>query len=108
MKGDNFTWLNRGVYRDRFVAHLRATLKANTSKVFAFQAGPNIKRVFLFSTSKEHLGDVAGEIDIIEGVHDNQHNQVAWHTKPGCRLTPEANFTGKIVVCISHYRIDGN
>ncbi|KAG5648010.1 hypothetical protein DXG03_007044 [Asterophora parasitica] len=39
----------------------------------------------------------AGEIDIIEGVHDNQHNQVAWHTKPGCTLTPEANFTGKIV-----------
>lgn len=24
-----------------------------------------------------------GEIDIIEGVHDNQHNQVAWHTGPG-------------------------
>jgi hypothetical protein len=24
-----------------------------------------------------------GEIDIIEGVHDNEHNQVAWHTGPG-------------------------
>jgi hypothetical protein len=24
-----------------------------------------------------------GEIDIIEGVHDNEHNQVTWHTNPG-------------------------
>jgi len=24
-----------------------------------------------------------GEIDIIEGVHDNEHNQVTWHTAPG-------------------------
>ena len=23
-----------------------------------------------------------GEIDIIEGVHDNAHNQVTWHTGP--------------------------
>ncbi|KAF8224169.1 glycoside hydrolase family 16 protein [Tricholoma matsutake] len=38
-----------------------------------------------------------GEIDIIEGVHDNEHNQVAWHTGPGCMLTPNANFTGTIV-----------
>ncbi|CAA7268521.1 unnamed protein product [Cyclocybe aegerita] len=37
-----------------------------------------------------------GEIDVIEGVHDNQHNQVAWHTAPGCQLDPSANFTGNI------------
>jgi hypothetical protein len=24
-----------------------------------------------------------GEIDIIEGVHDNEHNQVTWHTSAG-------------------------
>ncbi len=24
-----------------------------------------------------------GEIDIIEGVHDNEHNQVSWHTSAG-------------------------
>lgn len=23
-----------------------------------------------------------GEIDILEGVHDNEHNQVTWHTGP--------------------------
>ena len=24
-----------------------------------------------------------GEIDVIEGVHDNEHNQVTWHTSAG-------------------------
>ncbi|KAG1801599.1 glycoside hydrolase family 16 protein [Suillus plorans] len=38
-----------------------------------------------------------GEIDIIEGVHDNEHNQVTWHTAPGCNLTQNTNFTGTIV-----------
>ncbi|KAF9569594.1 glycoside hydrolase family 16 protein [Agrocybe pediades] len=37
-----------------------------------------------------------GEIDIIEGVHDNEHNQVAWHTAPGCHLNSNASFTGTI------------
>jgi len=39
----------------------------------------------------------SGEVDIIEGVHDNSHNQVAFHTKPGCYLDPSANITGSIV-----------
>ncbi|KAF7347811.1 Glycoside hydrolase family 16 protein [Mycena venus] len=32
-----------------------------------------------------------------EGVHDNEHNQVTWHTGPGCFLTPESNYTGSLV-----------
>ncbi|KAI0283293.1 concanavalin A-like lectin/glucanase domain-containing protein [Russula aff. rugulosa BPL654] len=40
-----------------------------------------------------------GEIDIIEGVHDNEHNQVTWHTNPGCNLTLPVNnsYTGTVV-----------
>ncbi|KAI0304861.1 concanavalin A-like lectin/glucanase domain-containing protein [Russula brevipes] len=38
-----------------------------------------------------------GEIDMLEGVHDNEHNQVTWHTGAGCMLTPSNNFTGTIV-----------
>lgn len=60
-----------------------------------------------------------GEIDIIEGVHDNEHNQVTWHTAPGmssenspipaklyegCNLTSTSNFTGTIVVSVSSWR----
>ena len=43
------------------------------------------------------------EIDILEGVHDNEHNQVTWHTGPGCNLTPNDNFTGTMVVCLVLY-----
>ena len=39
----------------------------------------------------------AGEIDIIEGVHDNIHNHVAWHTEPGCVLMETGNYTGTVV-----------
>jgi hypothetical protein len=40
-----------------------------------------------------------GEIDIIEGVHDNEYNQVAWHTAPGCLLDRNEPFSGNISVC---------
>lgn len=30
-----------------------------------------------------HFHFQTGEIDIIEGVHDNEHNQVTWHTSAG-------------------------
>ncbi|CCA72549.1 related to mixed-linked glucanase precursor MLG1 [Serendipita indica DSM 11827] len=35
-----------------------------------------------------------GETDIIENVHSNASNQVAWHTSPGCYLTSPGNYTG--------------
>lgn len=37
---------------------------------------------------------VDGEIDIIENVHSNRSNQVAFHTNPGCFLTTPGNFSG--------------
>ncbi|PPQ69266.1 hypothetical protein CVT24_000072 [Panaeolus cyanescens] len=37
-----------------------------------------------------------GEIDVLEGVHDNEHNQVAWHTNPGCWLDTTQQFTGNV------------
>jgi len=35
-----------------------------------------------------------GEIDVFEGVHDNTHNQMTWHTGENCNLTVSSNFTG--------------
>lgn len=31
-------------------------------------------------------------------MHDNVHNQVTWHTLPGCELEDTGNFTGSLVV----------
>lgn len=50
-----------------------------------------------FWTLGDGLWPTTGEIDIIEGVHDNEHNQVTWHTNPGCNLTPSNDFTGTIL-----------
>ncbi|KAI9508757.1 glycoside hydrolase family 16 protein [Russula earlei] len=66
-----------------------------------------------------------GEIDIIEGVHDNEHNQVTWHTSAGyffpcgcshtdanvilgCQLTPPVNnsYTGTIVTLNNQTNLD--
>ncbi|KAF9484359.1 glycoside hydrolase family 16 protein [Pholiota conissans] len=37
-----------------------------------------------------------GEVDILEGVHDQEHNQIAWHTEAGCLIDPTAPFTGQL------------
>jgi len=34
---------------------------------------------------------------MIEGVHDNEHNQVTWHTGPDCFIQNTGNFTGTII-----------
>jgi hypothetical protein len=54
--------------------------------------------VFFVFAGADSSGAYTGEIDIIEGVHDNEHNQVTWHTGPGCYLTSTAPFTGTVVV----------
>ncbi|KAF6747175.1 glycoside hydrolase family 16 protein [Ephemerocybe angulata] len=38
-----------------------------------------------------------GEIDILEGTHDNEHNQITWHTYEGCYLDVSQKYTGTLV-----------
>jgi hypothetical protein len=44
-----------------------------------------------------------GEIDIIEGVHNNAINAMALHTGPGCTVSDNTGFTGKMTStsCVS-------
>ncbi|PPR08266.1 hypothetical protein CVT24_001159 [Panaeolus cyanescens] len=37
-----------------------------------------------------------GEIDVLEGVHDQQTNRMAWHTKAGCYINKNVSFTGSV------------
>ena len=35
---------------------------------------------------------------MLEGVHNNEINQVAWHTNPNCYLDTTQKFTGNVTV----------
>ncbi|KZP13506.1 glycoside hydrolase family 16 protein [Athelia psychrophila] len=81
MKGDNTTWLASGAIRDS--VRVQSIKAYNTSLI-------------ILDLNSAAWG--CGEIDILEGVHDNEHNQITWHTAPGCNLTPSSNYTGTLSV----------
>ncbi|KAF9785076.1 glycoside hydrolase family 16 protein [Thelephora terrestris] len=96
MRGDNYTWLAAGVNR----------ASVRISSVPQYNTG-----LFILDLDRVPWGCAtwpaywllgngqwpnSGEIDIIEGVHDNSHNQVTFHTKAGCYLDPSVNMTGTI------------
>ncbi|KZT44362.1 hypothetical protein SISSUDRAFT_7203 [Sistotremastrum suecicum HHB10207 ss-3] len=93
MKGDDFTVLPPGAARDS----VRITSNANyTGGLFILDLnqapwGCGVWPAW-WTVGPNWPG--GGEIDIIEGVHDNTHNQVTWHTNPGCSLTNTGNYTG--------------
>ncbi|KAI9460851.1 concanavalin A-like lectin/glucanase domain-containing protein [Lactarius psammicola] len=94
MKGDDTNTLQSGQYRE--------SVRVSSNKIY--NTG-----LFILDINRAPWGcgvwpafwtlgngqwPTLGEIDIIEGVHDNEHNQVTWHTSAGCNLTPSSNFTG--------------
>ncbi|KAG2072673.1 glycoside hydrolase family 16 protein [Suillus decipiens] len=97
MRGDNTTELSYGVNR----SSVRITSQAqyNTGLfILDLDMAPWGCGVWpAFWTVGNGVWPYTGEIDIIEGVHDNEHNQVTWHTAAGCNLTQTTNFTGAIV-----------
>ncbi|KAI0322328.1 glycoside hydrolase family 16 protein [Amylostereum chailletii] len=99
MKGDNTTWLPTGQNRQ----------SVRVSSFAQYTGG-----LFILDSNKAPWGCVgvwpafwtlgadgtwpqSGEIDVLEGVHDNEHNQVTWHTRANCSLTATAPFTGSVV-----------
>ncbi|KAH7930995.1 glycoside hydrolase family 16 protein [Leucogyrophana mollusca] len=97
MQGDNTTWLPSGVNRSSVRIFSNAEYNSGLFVLDLDMApwGCGVWPAFWTVGSGEWPWN--GEIDIIEGVHDNEHNQVTWHTAPGCNLTATSNFTGTIV-----------
>ncbi|KAJ7487626.1 glycoside hydrolase family 16 protein [Mycena galericulata] len=95
MKGDNTTWLPEG--QNRTSVRISSIAQYNTG-LFVLDLnrapwGCGVWPAFFGGGAWPYTG----EIDIIEGVHDNEHNQITWHTGPGCTLSLESNYTGTVV-----------
>lgn len=96
MKGDNTTWLPAGAVRES--VRISSTTLYNTGLfILDLNRAPWGCGVWPAFWTCGPNWPYGGEIDILEGVHDNEHNQVTWHTGPGCNLTPNDNFTGSVV-----------
>ncbi|KAG1750014.1 glycoside hydrolase family 16 protein [Suillus paluster] len=97
MKGDNTTWLSAGANRSsvRISSQTEYNMGLFILDLDMAPWGCGVWPAFWTVGSGEW--PLTGEIDIIEGVHDNEHNQVTWHTAPGCNLTQSTNITGMIV-----------
>ncbi|KAI0043201.1 glycoside hydrolase family 16 protein [Auriscalpium vulgare] len=98
MKGDDTNWLAEGQYRESVRVSSNTIYNGGLFILDTDRApwGCGVWPAF-WTFGVEETWPGGGEIDIIEGVHDNEHNQVTWHTNPGCTLNPSANFTGSIV-----------
>lgn len=99
IQGDNNTWLPYGEHR-KSVRVISKDVYHHGLFIFDLNKAPwgcGIWPAFWTLGTGSSWPD-AGEIDIIEGVHNNEVNQVAWHTKAGCYMTqkPQAKFTGEI------------
>ncbi|EKM61024.1 glycoside hydrolase family 16 protein [Phanerochaete carnosa HHB-10118-sp] len=106
MKGDDTTQLAAGVYRNS--VRISSQAQYNTGLfILDLNRAPWGCGVWpAWWTVGGGQWPYTGEIDIIEGVHDNEHNQVTWHTGPNCTLTQNANFTGTIVTTNGQPNLD--
>ncbi|KXN90001.1 putative glycosidase C21B10.07 [Leucoagaricus sp. SymC.cos] len=97
MQGDNTTQLNQGVPRRSVRISSKAQYNGGLFILDLDKAPWGCGIWPAFWTLGAGNWPYTGEVDIIEGVHDNEHNQVAFHTAPGCLLNPNATFTGTVV-----------
>ncbi|KAJ3504035.1 hypothetical protein NMY22_g18053 [Coprinellus aureogranulatus] len=93
MQSDMSSWLPLGAHRESVRIE---TQKAYTGGLFILDLqrapwGCAIWPAF-WTTAANAFWPRDGEIDILEGVHDNEHNQITWHTNEGCYLDDEGDF----------------
>ncbi|KAI5124643.1 hypothetical protein M0805_004252 [Coniferiporia weirii] len=98
MSGDDTTWLPAGQNRASVRISSNKTYNGGLFVLDVNRApwGCGVWPAF-WTVGATETWPAGGEIDIIEGVHDNVHNQVTWHTLPGCTLEDTGNFTGSLV-----------
>ncbi|KIM86174.1 glycoside hydrolase family 16 protein [Piloderma croceum F 1598] len=95
MKGDNTTWLPEGGVRPS--VRITSNTSYNTGLfILDLNHAPWGCGVWPAFWTVGPNWPQGGEIDILEGVHNNENNQVTWHTGPGCTLTPNASFSGSL------------
>jgi len=95
MKSDNTSWLAAGEVRSS--VRISSVAQYNTGLfILDLNQAPWGCGVWPAYWTSGPNWPYDGAIDILEGVHDNMHNQVTWHTGPGCNLTPTDNFTGNV------------
>lgn len=66
---------------------------------------PSVRLFTLGLVRHAYVGPKNGEIDILEGVHDNEHNQVAWHTNPGMLSNGRAIFEVEFIFVVLSFRL---
>ncbi|EGO01749.1 glycoside hydrolase family 16 protein [Serpula lacrymans var. lacrymans S7.3] len=96
MKGDNTTTLAMGANRGSVRISSQAIYNTGLFILDLDMAPWGCAVWPAFWTLGGGTWPYSGEIDILEGVHDNQYNQVTWHTAPGCMMTSTVNMTGTI------------
>ncbi|KAH9968940.1 glycoside hydrolase family 16 protein [Russula dissimulans] len=99
MKGDDTSTLQVGQYRESVRVSSKAVYNTGLFILDLNRAPWGCGVWPAFWTLGNGVWPATGEIDVLEGVHDNQHNQVTWHTSAGCELTPPVNgsYTGTVV-----------
>lgn len=108
MKGDDKNWIPEGAFRDSVRISSQKRYNAGTLLILDVARAPWGCGVWPAFWTVGDNWPAEGEIDIIEGVHDNQYNQVAWHASPGCYYTQNATYSGQLKTTQSGPNTDCN
>ncbi|KAF5312385.1 hypothetical protein D9619_003192 [Psilocybe cf. subviscida] len=108
MKADDTTHLPKGVFRNSIRISSQKTYDTGSLFILDLNRAPWGCAVWPAFWTVGGNWPYDGEIDIIEGVHDNEHNQIAWHTAPGCKLNTTAKFSGTVSTSGGHNHTDCN
>lgn len=97
MKVDDTTWLSEGSYRDSIRITSNVAFKKGQLLVLDAQHMPYGCGTWPAFWTVGANWPWGGEIDIVEGVNNQDRNQMTLHTGPGCEIAKTTNFAGNIL-----------